>query len=386
MKGFLKRLLVSVTLICISVSASATSSLTITPTPPTIDATSYILMDANSKEILASKNMDKRVPPASLTKMMTLLVISKALNEDKINLNDKVRISEKAWRMGGSKMFVKVDDEVLVSDLIQGIVVDSGNDAAVAMAEYIAGSEESFVSLMNTEAQALGMLNTNFTDATGLTQPDHYSTARDLAILASTIATKFPEEYKWYSQKWFTYANIKQSNRNRLLWRYQYADGLKTGHTDAAQYCLVGSAQKDGMRLVSVVLGAPSDAERTSDSQKLLTFGFRFFKTVKLFDANKTIAKARIYYGERKSINLGLTTPYYITVPDGLQHKIKTDITTTKLQKAPVQKGEQLGEITVTAEGKTLSIIPLVALHSDAKGSVFTSATDSVALAWKKWL
>ncbi len=386
MKGFLKRLLVSATLFCIAITSNANASLSITPTPPTIDATSYILMDANSKEILAEKNSDKHVPPASLTKMMTLFVISKALNEEKISLNDKVRISEKAWRMGGSKMFVKVDDEVLVSDLIQGIVVDSGNDAAVAMAEYIAGSEESFVSLMNTQAQELGMLNTNFTDATGLTQPAHYSTARDLAILASTIATQFPEEYKWYSQKWFTYADIKQSNRNRLLWRYKYADGLKTGHTDAAQYCLVGSAKKNGMRLVSVVLGAPSDAERTTDSQKLLTFGFRFFKTVKLFDANTTIAKARIYYGQRKSINLGLQTPYFITVPDGVERKIKTSIATTKLQKAPVKKGEQLGEITVTAEGKTLAIIPLVALHADAKGSVLTSATDSVALAWNKWL
>lgn len=385
MNSLLKRALISIVLLTLSICASAEQFLSITPTPPSINASAYVLMDANSGTIIASNNMDSKIPPASLTKMMTLFVISRALNEGKINLDDQVRISKKAWKMGGSKMFVEVNKEVRVRDLIQGIVVDSGNDASVAMAEYIAGSEESFVSLMNTEARELGMLNTHFTDATGLTEPEHYSTAHDLAILASTIATQYPEEYKWYSQKWFTYADIKQSNRNHLLWQYKYADGIKTGHTDAAQYCLVGSAEKDGMRLVSVVLGAPTDNARTSDSEKLLTFGFRFFKTVKLFDADTTIATARVYFAKNKNIDLGINKPFYITVPDGVQNRIKTATLTSKQKVAPIAKGEALGEITVSADGKTLATLPLLALQADPKGSFMTSIVDSVAMAWSKW-
>ena len=386
MKNLFKRFMVSASVLFISTTLMANTQSAITPTEPPINATAYILMDAGSGEILASKNMDDRAPPASLTKLMTLFIISQALTDGKIKLDDKVRISKKAWKMTGSKMFVKVNDEVLVSDLIQGIVVDSGNDASVAMAEYIAGSEESFVDLMNAQAAALGMTNTHFTDATGFTEPDHYSSARDLAILARTIATEYPEEYKWYAQKWFTYRDIKQSNRNRLLWRYQYADGLKTGHTDAAKYCLVASAVKEDMRLIVVILGAPSDEIRAEDSQKLFTYGFRFFKTVKLFNANTPITTARVYFGEKSTITVGLKHPFYVTVADGLQDRVKTSFIVDKLKYAPIAKGDTLGEITATLGDKTLSTLPLISLEATNQGSLWTSATDYVIIAWHKWI
>ncbi|MBV8801659.1 MAG: D-alanyl-D-alanine carboxypeptidase, partial [Gammaproteobacteria bacterium] len=229
---------------------------TIAPTAPNLDAKGYILIDAASGRVLAEKNADVRMPPASLTKLMSLYIISDALKNGSIHPDDKVRISSKAWKTTGSRMFVKVNDEVPVKDLLQGIIVASGNDASVAMAEYIAGTEETFASMMNSQAKNLHMNNSHFLDSTGLPNPNHYSTPRDLATLAQAITKNFPEDYKLFSEKWFVYNGIRQPNRNRLLWRFQYADGLKTGHTDDAGFCLVASANKNGMRLISVIMGA----------------------------------------------------------------------------------------------------------------------------------
>jgi D-alanyl-D-alanine carboxypeptidase (penicillin-binding protein 5/6) len=311
--------------------------------------------------------------------------VSTALQQGNITLDDKVRISKKAWKMGGSKMFVKVNDEVPVSELIKGVIVDSGNDASVALAEYVAGGEDAFTGLMNSQAEALGMTNSHFTDATGLPHPNHYSTARDLGTLARAITQDFPEEYSWYSQKWFTYAGIKQSNRNRLLWRYQYADGLKTGHTDDAGYCLVASANKDGMRLISVVLGAPSDSARTEDSERLLTYGFRFYKTVKLFEADTPIQQARIYYGEKSEIAVGVTNALAVTVPNGQQEKVLATIETMTDITAPINVHDPVGKITVNIDGKTIRTAPLVALESDTEGGWLTQSTDYVAQTWNSW-
>ena len=242
------------------------------PPPPALDLKAYVLVDAATGKILASSNPDTQLAPASLTKMMTAYVISMAIKEGKIHMNDNVTISEKAWRTGGSKMFVKVGTQVPVHELMQGIIVDSGNDACVAMAEHLAGSEDAFANLMNQTAAALGMTNSHFVDSTGLPNPAHHSTAHDLSMLARGVVYSFPEDYQWYSQKWFTYNGIRQPNRNRLLWRDPTVDGIKTGHTDDAGFCLVSSAKRNGTRLIAVVMGAPTDAARADDSQKLLDY------------------------------------------------------------------------------------------------------------------
>jgi len=260
------------------------------PPPPSIDAKGYVLIDANSGRVLAGKNISERMPPASLTKLMTMYVVSQALAQGQANLNDDVRISKLAWSKGGSKMFIKVGDHIKLQELIKGIIVASGNDACVAVAEFVAGNEDSFSQLMNMTAKQLGMENTNFTDSTGLPAPNHYTTPLDMAILARHVVQDFPQDYKWYKEKWIMFNNIKQPNRNRLLWRDSTVDGMKTGHTEEAGYCLVSSAKRNGTRLIAVVMGAPSDEARSADSMALYNWGFRFFKTMKVYDSNKELA------------------------------------------------------------------------------------------------
>lgn len=349
-----------------------------TPTAPNLDATGYILLDTTSGRILAQKNADDRLPPASLTKLMSMYIISSALKAGHIHMDDKVRISEKAWRTEGSRMFVKVGDEVPVRDLLQGIIVASGNDATVAMAEFVAGSEESFTAMMNQQAKLLGMNNSHFMDSTGLPNKDHYSTAHDLATLSQAYIKNFPEDYSFYSEKWFVYNGIRQPNRNRLLWRFQYADGLKTGHTNEAGYCLVGSAKKDGMRLVSVVMGEPNDQSRTEDSIRLLTYGFRFFETHKLYDASKTLIKARVWQGEKSETPLGVSEDFYATVPTGQYKRLQATIQLNNPIKAPIVKGQPCGTLNVTLNGQVIASKPLVALDNNAQGGFFRRATDSV--------
>lgn len=351
---------------------------TFTPNAPNVNASGYILIDATSSKILAEKQSDTRMPPASLTKLMSLYIISAALKSGHIHLEDKVRISTKAWKTEGSRMFVKVGDEVPVKDLLQGIIVASGNDATVALAEHVAGSEESFANMMNAQAQQLGMTNSHFTDSTGLPNPDHYSTAHDLATLTQAYIKNFPEDYSLYSQKWFTYNGIRQPNRNRLLWRFQYADGLKTGHTNEAGYCLVSSAKKDGMRLISVVMGEPNDNARTEDSIRLLTYGFRFFETHKLYNGNTSLVQARVWQGQKSEVPLGLTEDLYVTVPTGQYKRLQASLDLQNPLKAPVTKGESYGTLNINLSSQLIVSKPLIALDSSPQGGFLRRAADSV--------
>jgi D-alanyl-D-alanine carboxypeptidase (penicillin-binding protein 5/6) len=350
----------------------------VTPTPPQLDAKSYILLDANSGTVLAEQDADEVLEPASLTKLMTVYLASEALKDDRLKLDDEILISEKAWRTGGSRMFIQVGDKIKANDLIQGIVVQSGNDASVAIAEYLAGSESSFADLMNHKAQQLGMRSSHFRNSTGLPNSEHYSTARDLAILSRAIIHDFPEDYKWYSQKWFTFNDIRQPNRNRLLWRNPLVDGLKTGHTDKAGYCLVSSAIKDNMRLIAVVMGASSDNARTEDSQRLLTYGFRFFESHKLYPAEKTIKNRRVWKGRTKYVAIGTADDLYVTTPAGQLDKIRVDLELPDNLQAPLTKGETVGYITIYLEDTLLSKTPVVALNDIPKGNLYHRLRDFI--------
>ena len=351
---------------------------TYTPGTPSLQGTGFILMDATSGKILAEKNSSDRMPPASLTKLMSLYIISAAVKNGQIKLDDPVLISTKAWKTEGSRMFVKVGTEVPVRDLIQGIIVASGNDATVAMAEHVAGTEEAFTSMMNQQAKILGMNNSHFVDSTGLPNSEHYSTAHDLAVLTRAYIKNFPEDYSIYSEKWFNYNGIKQPNRNRLLWRYQYADGLKTGHTNEAGYCLVASAKKDGMRLISVVLGEPSDTARTEDSMRLLTYGFRFYETHKLYSANTAIVQPRVWEGEKPIVPLGINEDMYVTVPTGQYKKLLANITVNNPLKAPVQQGQAYGVLNVMLNNQVIASKPLIALSSTSQGGFWRRASDTI--------
>jgi D-alanyl-D-alanine carboxypeptidase (penicillin-binding protein 5/6) len=356
----------------------------ITPTTPNLDARGFILMDANSGKIIAEKASNERMAPASLTKLMTMYVISNAIKYGTIHLDDKVRISEKAWKTGGSRMFLKVNDEVPIRSLLQGIVVASGNDASVAMAEYLGGTEDAFAGLMNAQAKLIGMKDSHFVDSNGLPNPGHYSTAHDLALLAQAIIQNFPEDYRLYSEKWFSYNNIRQPNRNRLLWQFQYADGLKTGHTNEAGFCLVSSAIKDGTRLISVVMGEPSDKARTEDSIRLLTYGFRFYETHKLYSGSSKLTDVRVWKGEEKQVALGLAHDLYVTMPAGQYKNIQAKIQINEPVNAPVVKGQAYGTLNITLNGQVLSSQPLVALSNDGKGGIWRSMTDSLNFSFNK--
>lgn len=356
------------------------------PTQPDLNVSSFILMDADSGKILAGKNIDTPLPPASLTKLMTLYVVSNALKTGQIHLTDKVKISKKAWQTGGSRMFVQVGDLVSVEDLLKGIIVDSGNDACVALSEYVAGSEDAFVSLMNQQAAVLGMKNSHFTDSNGLPNPNHYVSAHDFAILTQHLINDFPEYYSWYSQKNFTYNNITQPNRNQLLWAFPYADGLKTGHTDAAGYCLVGSAKKDGMRLISVVMNAPSTTARTDDSIALLTYGFNFFKTYKLYSAGETVMSARTWQGKNARTPVGLTQNVYITLPIGQYEKLQADSVLLTPLKAPLAKGANIGVLEISLDKQVLVKLPLVALQDNPRANFFSRMLDSLTMSLQNML
>lgn len=303
-------------------SPTVTNKPLVTPAPPILNAKAYILIDVNSGKIIAEKNSEERLPPASLTKMMTLYVISNALHHEQIHLADNVRVSRDAWKIGGSRMFIKEGQQVAVEDLLKGIIVDSGNDACVAMAEHVGGTENSFTDLMNQQAQNLGMKNSHFTDSTGLPDPNLYTTAKDLAILGRALIIDFPQYYDWYKQKWFTYNGIRQPNRNRLLWRDNQVDGIKTGHTNEAGFCLVSSAKRDNMRLLAVVLGEPSDSSRADDSEKLLNYGFRFFETHQLYKSGQSISELPLYKGQVDKVNVGLNEDQYITIPTGQYQRL----------------------------------------------------------------
>lgn len=353
---------------------------TLVPAAPHIASTAHILIDADSGKILAKKGIDERRPPASLTKVMTVYVIAKAIQAGQISLDDKVTISKKAWRTPGSKMFVKEGQRVTLKSLLQGIIVDSGNDACVAVSEYIAGNEKNFSVLMNKHARALGMTNTNFTDSTGLPNKALYSSAKDLAILSRAIIKDFPENYHWFKQKWFSFNGIKQPNRNRLLWRNPFVDGIKTGHTDNAGHALIASATKDGMRLIAVILGAPSDAARSDGGQRLLTYGFRFYETHKVYDEQKSISSARVWKGRESQVNLGIERPLVLTIPAGSYHNLDVSTSLEKHLIAPVDKGQNIGKLLIRLNGKLLAKRNLIALEPIQKGGLLSRLGDSISL------
>jgi serine-type D-Ala-D-Ala carboxypeptidase (penicillin-binding protein 5/6) len=364
---------------------SANANPLVTPTPPAINAKAYILIDADSGKILAEKNSEEQLPPASLTKMMTLYVISNALKNEQIHLTDMVRISQEAWKTGGSRMFVKEGQSVNIEDLLKGIIVDSGNDACVAMAEHLGGSEAGFTDVMNQQAKNLGMINSHFTDSTGLPNPDLHTTAKDLAILGRALVNDFPEYYHWYQQKWFTFNGIRQPNRNRLLWRDSYVDGIKTGHTDEAGFCLVSSAKRDSMRLIAVVLGSPNDTARADDSERLLNYGFRFFETHKIYEKEKSISVLPLYKGKEKSISVGLNHDQYVTIPAGQYQRLTVNTKIPKYVQAPIHKGDSMGELIIQFDHQTIATEPLYALNEAPRGGVFARAKDSVKLLFNHW-
>lgn len=357
----------------------------ITPVAPALNAKAYILIDVNSGKIITEKNSAEHLPPASLTKMMTLYVISSALQNKQIQLKDQVRISRDAWKIGGSRMFIKEGQQVSVEDLLKGIIVDSGNDACVAMAEHIGGTENAFTDVMNQQAKSLGMTQSHFTDSTGLPHPDLYTTAKDLAILGRALLVDFPQYYSWYKQKWFTYNGIRQPNRNRLLWRDNQVDGLKTGHTAEAGFCLVSSAKRNNMRLLAVVLGEPSDSSRADDSEKLLNYGFRFFETHQLYKAGLSVTEMPLYKGLVDKVSVGLNEDQFITIPAGQYQRLAVSTKVPPYLQAPIKKGEKIGELVLQFDDKFLSTYPLYALENVEVGGFFTRMTDSIRLIFKRW-
>ncbi len=350
------------------------------PAPPILGATSYNVIDSNTGYEIVVHEPDKAIAPASLTKLMTAYVVFHALRENQIQLADEVTVSEKAWRAEGSRMFIEVGKRVSVQDLLLGMIVQSGNDASIALAEYVAGSESVFTEIMNQYAQAIGMLSSNFVNATGLPHDDHYSTARDLSTLARAIIAEFPDYYRWYSIKDFTFNDIKQPNRNNLLWRDDSVDGMKTGHTDAAGYCLVSSAQREGMRVIAVVLGTSSARARIDGSQALINYAFRFFETRLLFKGGEQITSARIWKSANEHSSLGVLDDLYITVQRGAYDSLQSVLNIPAVLLAPVAQGQPLAEIVVSLNGADLLTEPLRALDDNPSGSIWQRTRDGVSL------
>lgn len=369
-------------LVVLTLAGSSLAQEMIVPAPPSIGAQAYIMMDANSGEVLIEHNADERLPPASLSKLMTAYVAEVELASGRMSLDDMVPISENAWRTGGSKTFVLVDTEVSVEDLMRGIVIQSGNDASVAMAEYLAGSEENFVDIMNQYAERIGMENTEFANSTGLPSSDGrgMSTARDLAMLSQRKINDHPEYYGWYSEREFTYAGITQPNRNRLLWQNPAADGLKTGHTTEAGYSLAASAVEDGMRLITVVLGTNSEQSRLQETQRMLSYGFRYFENEKLYDAEDELHQARIWAGAVDTVKLGLEEDLFVTIPKGSAERLRSVVEVDAQLEAPVSAGDVLGTLSIRNGDNVIVERDLVALEAVEQGSFFKRIWDRIRL------
>ncbi|ADP19562.1 D-alanyl-D-alanine carboxypeptidase DacC 2 [Achromobacter xylosoxidans A8] len=348
---------------------------------PTIAAKAWIVMDVNSGQTLAASNPDMKVEPASLTKIMTAYVVFNALDEKRLTLEQTVPVSERAWRTGGSRMFIEPRKPVTVDELNQGMIVQSGNDASVALAEAVGGSEASFASLMNQEAERLGMRNTHFMNATGLPDPQHMTSTRDLAILSSHLITDHPDHFHYYKQKSYTYNKITQPNRNRLLWADPSVDGMKTGHTDSAGYCLVSTAVRGDRRILVVVVGTDSEATRAEESLKLLNWSFQNFDTVKLFDKSQPGIDARVWEGTAESVKLGPPNPVSIAVPRGKAGDLKPVAQRTDPLIAPLAKGQQVGTLQFTLDGKVLRTEPLVVQDAVERAGFFGRMVDTV----KRW-
>jgi len=348
------------------------------PIAPVLDAQSYLLVDYISGVELAAKNPSKRIEPASITKLMTAYVLYEELEKGNITLEDRVLVSEKAWKMEGSRMFVEGGKKVPLERMLHGLIIQSGNDAAVALAEHIAGSESAFVDKMNAIAVKLGMDNTHYANASGMPDKMHYTTARDIVKLARALIKNYPEFYKLYKIKEYTYNGIKQYNRNKLLWRDKTVDGMKTGHTDSAGFCLVASAERNKMRLISVMLGTKSDKARADYSQQLLEYGFRFFETHKLYDSNSVLAEARVWKGVSDKVPTGTIDGLYVTIQKGHYDKLQGMMELFKDIDAPIQRGDLLGKAIIKDGDAVVAELPLVALEPVEAGGMWTSVTDSI--------
>ena len=355
-------------------------ALPVIPSPPAISAKGYLLIDFDSQQVIAESNADSRLEPASLTKILTAYIIFQEIQTGNVSLQDLVTVSEKAWRMKGSRTFIEVGKKIPVETLLRGMIVQSGNDATVALAEHIAGSEEVFVTVMNQRAADLGMVSSHFVNTTGLPHPEHFTTARDLATLATAMIRDFPEFYQWYSQKEFTFNGIKQSNRNRLLWQDESVDGLKTGHTDSAGYCLVASAKRENMRLVSVILGTRSETARANETKKLLNYGFRFFETHRLFGPHEPIKQVRIWKGESEELSVGLPYELFITVPRGQAKDVNVSVSLPEIITAPKSQGEELGFVQITLNGELITEHTVISLQNVEEGGMFDRMMDEIKL------
>lgn len=374
-------LLLPVLLVVHAGSASAQlSGAPLMPAPPQLTATSYLLVDAHSGKVIVEKNADQPLPPASLTKIMSGYLVSSELAKGSIKENDSVPVSVKAWKMGGSRMFIREGTEVPLIDLLRGVIIQSGNDATVALAEYIAGDESAFADMMNQKAQQLGMTHTYFKNSTGWPAEGHVSTARDMSVLAKALIRNFPEHYELYSEKEFTYNDIPQSNRNGLLWRDQNVDGIKTGHTEEAGYCLVASAKRNDMRLISVVMGTKSTRAREQETQKLLAYGFRYYETHSLYNSDEEISAARVWAGEDKTFSLVLNEPMIVTIPRGRRDDLQASVEIDREILAPVNAGDVYGSLILKLDDNLLERRDLVAAVSVEQAGLFTRLWDQLVL------
>ncbi len=350
------------------------------PPAPSVAASSFMLLDFNSGKILAEKNADKKLSPASLTKIMSVYVIFRELENEHLTLDEKVTISKKAWQTPGSRMFVEVNKQVSIENLLQGVIIQSGNDASVALAEHVAGDENTFAAMMNQHAERLGMVNTHFKNSTGLPSDNHYTTARDLSLLTAAVIKEFPEYYRWDSAKEFTFNNITQPNRNKLLWRDKTVDGVKTGYTEEAGYCMVASAKREDMRLISVVMGTASANARANESQTLLNYGFRFYETHRLYQGHETLTETKIWKGESKELSMGISEDLYVTVPRRHYKDLKAELNIDKKIIAPVKEGDVFGSVNVSLAGELIVQQPLIALRTINEGSFVQRLYDEALL------
>lgn len=350
------------------------------PAPPNVNARGFLLMDFNSGRVLASKNADQSLEPASITKLMTAYAVFRAIRSGQISLDDKVLVSEKAWRTPGSRMFIEVGKRVTVEELLPGMIVQSGNDASVALAEHVAGTEETFAQVMNQLAEELGMTQTTYRNSTGLPAEGHMTSAEDIATLASALIRDFPDYYQWYSQKEYTYNGITQGNRNRLLWRDESVDGMKTGYTESAGYCLVSSAERDGMRLIAVVLGTKSPSARANESQALLNYGFRFFESHRLWEPDQKLGDTRVWKGAVETADLVVRDPVFITIPRGMLEQVEATIELPDQVIAPLKSASPIGTVSARLGAETLASAPLYSATDVAEGSLLSTTWDELLL------
>ena len=356
------------------------SASSLVPPAPQIKATSYILLDAQTSKVIVEYEADERNPPASLTKIMTTYLVEQMIQSGVVERSEKVPVSIKAWKAEGSKMFIREGTEVDLMDLLRGVVIQSGNDASIALAEFVAGDETSFAQMMNEQAEKLGMLNSNFVNSTGLPDEGHYSSARDMALLTKDLIERFPEHYQLYSERSFKFNNIEQPNRNRLLRYDRSVDGVKTGYTKAAGYCLVASAERNGMRLISVVMGTENDDSRVRESQKLLTYGFRNFETSTIYEESEIVKSAPLFYGMEEVISLGVSENVSVTIPRGSYEKLEAQIKVPKIIEAPVRKGDVLGELLLVMDEEAIYRTSVISLENYEQAGFFSRFSDYLEL------